>query len=523
MGEPVKVRFLSRQFIATNASLPVGMTASVKRMSWHYLGGPEDAEISVSGGEHNLMDLRDLLRCMVEVYDDNGAAVWWGYVHRIEIPRGEVCLVLDLEQMANRLKVAYTLVQQGDNSMGTRADTPWYEQAYSIERFGIKELIESGTDMNMVAANAMGQRKLSEMAWPTEYVDSNSLKEARLFCQGYWQSLGWRYAPVPTQLIQAFETIGGGRLAVQGDVRAAQSFDVVGNINLREIGVYVRKVGSPGDLTLSICENADDPDTPDVNEFDTVPGTSLSSVTVSGLLIGADWAWVKGTLSANYGLEKGKSYWLQVNASAGDANNYYEFATDTNQGYGAGVMVVYRNNVWTGEGADMPFRLYTDLLVETTVQIQSLINAYGQFLRHVRVEAASGITSESYRSGDTTALTEIEAHLETGTSDYKRLIARVNRDRTVDIIKQQDKTSYQIEMHDDGKLYTLTGAPLDLSNNPVGKWVSTRPISMSANPSGGYAMAEAMFVDRVEWDDSGRIRLTPANWRNPYAVRAQNG
>lgn len=519
-------KFLGKDLLS-DAPLPVGMTAAVKRMSWNYLGGAEEAEISIIGGEANLMELRDFLRNGVEVFDDNGAPLWWGYVHRIEIPRGQVTLVLDLEQMANRLKVAYTLVEQGGTSMGTRADTAWYENQFSIERFGIKELIESGTDMNIVAASKLAGRKITEMAWPTEYVDSNAMNEARFFCAGYWQTLGWRYAPVPTQLIQSYQTIGTGRVSVQSTVKAAQSFDVVGDINLREIAVYLRKVGNPGDLTLSICDNVDNPATPDVNEFDKEPGANLASVTVSGALIGTSWAWVKGTLSANYALQKGKSYWLELSASAGDANNYYELATDTNMGYRAGVMVVYKDvagtSKWVAENADLPFRLYTDLLVETTIQIQNMINAYGQFLGAVRVERPSAITSESYRSGDTQAITEIEAHLETGTDQMTRLIARVNRDRTVDIVWQEDKNAFQIEMHDDGNLYSLTGAPLDLSNNPVGKWVSTRPVSQSANPIGGYAMAEIMFVDRVEWDESEKLRLTPANWRNPYAVRAQNG
>ena len=55
----------------------------------------------------------------------------------------------------------------------------------------------------------------------------------------------------------------------------------------------------------------------------------------------------------------------------------------------------------------MPFRLYSNDMVETSQQIQSLLTAYGQF-SHIYVDVNSGVNAESYCGGDTDAKVEIE-------------------------------------------------------------------------------------------------------------------
>lgn len=511
----MKVKFLGKD-LHTDAPLPVGLQARVERMAWAALGGPIEAELLVDGLDKHMLELRDFLRYGVEIYDDHGEAIWWGFVDRVEVPKGNTTLVLDLGQVFNQVAIAYTLVATGNETQGVRATTSWQADATSIDRYGYKELLYTGSDLSVEAALLLAKRKVQELAYPPEIaLIKQGSRSAKLHLSGYWSTLAWRYAYVSTHQALSFETIGKENRVLGGGAKLAQSFDTSTAFGLREIAVYLRRVGTPGGLTISIHEN--------VANVDREPGTQLASAVVDESAVNEAYGFVKATLATTLQLQPGASYWLQVSCNSGDASNYYEFALDPAQGYKAGVLVASSGSGWSAVGSDMPFKLYSDLPVQTSQQVQNLITSYGQFLEHVRIPVGSGVITESFRSGDTLAISEIEAHLETGTSDYKRMLAWVNKDRSVDITVQGEPTAATIQIRDDGVLYFQTGGKIDLPYRAAGKWIDTRPISHSANSSSATAQMQAMFCERIEMDADGGYELIPANYYNPNAVRVLDG
>jgi hypothetical protein len=511
----MNVRFTQKDLV-----LPYHLSSDMKviceRYSWKENGGPHEATLSVTGLKKNMADLLFLLRNGVEIYNDEGAPLWWGYVSRVEVPQDQVSIVVDLDEMANKVAVAYTLVNLGGSSSGVRRTTNWMSDVSSVYKYGIKELLESGTDLNTVAANALANRRLNEVKVPGGYILSKSSQDqaVMLSCKGWWQSASWRYAKVSTKLALSFETIGGSAYALH-DARPklAESFTPSSNLNVQELGVYVRKAGNPGDLTVTIHS---------VGET-FIPGGSLGSATIASGLISGSGAWLTGMLGSPLELTAGTTYFLVVSGANLDTSNYYIFNLDPAHGYGDGIALNQMNNVWSQLPEDLPFRIYVNELVETTQQIQNLLTSYCQFTGAVFVENRSGIYSESYRNGDTTTLEELEALLEVGTAQYHRLIARVNLDRSVHIWEQPEEGTELVEMRSDGKLYYRGKGPIEDSRNPVGTWINTEAVIDRGSSVGTIAGMHAYFCESAEWDKDGRITTYPANWKNPYSVRVQNG
>lgn len=87
----------------------------VEELTWHAVGGPDTARLRADFSAQPLADpahwfgrgLLDLLRCPLQVLDETGMPAWWGYVSRLEIIWQGVSVAWDLDQLANRVGVAY--------------------------------------------------------------------------------------------------------------------------------------------------------------------------------------------------------------------------------------------------------------------------------------------------------------------------------------------------------------------------------------------------------------------------------
>jgi hypothetical protein len=514
----MKVRLIGKDY-RNNIPLPKDMKLECERYSWHVFGGPEEAEIRVTGLKQNLPDLLFILRNGIVIEDDNSEPLWWGYVNRVEIPIDKVRIVADLEEMYNKIAIAYTLVNLGGSSTGTRRTTDWKSDQLSIEQYGIRELLDTGTDMNIIAADAYATRKLQDMKVPKAYILNGSGGEsgAILGCKGWWQSTSWRYAYIPTKLALAFQTIGSIQIAFTATdiVKLAEGFTPRSNLNVLELGAYYKRIGNPGPMTLSICLNPDN----------ITPGEALGSVTIQPPDIKNKPAWNKGALSSSVQLDAGKNYFFVISATDVNTSNYYVLNLDGNQGYGDGVAVKQVGSAWSSIPQDIPFRIYVSELVETIQQVQNLLTSYGQFLKNIVCETGSGISTESYRSGDTTAKDELEALMDIGTSAYTRILSRVEMDRSVRLWAEPTgiTANHMYEIHSDGKLYFRGGGPIDQHMNPVGSWINTEKVIDRAKYFGAVADAQAFFCERAECDKNGIITTYPGNWHNPNAVRVQNG
>jgi hypothetical protein len=506
--------------------VPSGVKVSVERYSRAAVGGCKSALLVARGPRDDLYDFLNWLRVRVLITNPHGARRWWGYVARVEVYDGRIRATADLDTLANRVATAYTTVGLGESTVGVRGTTDWAEDRTSIDALGIRELLDSRGGTSAEHAVASRDRILAHRRFPTVYFERSEGDDdlrAEITCRGWWSTLQWQYARVPTRLALGFETYGGLTQSIGEDhdddldnvIALGQTFDVGSAINLQEIEIYVRRVGTPPEvLKLAIHEN------PDESE----PGASLASVDLQPAEIGEVNGWVKGTLSAPLALAAGSTYFLVVSTTGVDRDNHYILPLDANMGYGAGVLKEKVGSTWDdGPAGDLPFRIYANDLVETTQQLRSLITDFGQFLRHIRLDIASGIYTESYRNGDSDAQFEIEELLEIGTSTNRRMFADVDEERNVRIW-EQPASSDAILMGADGLFRWRTNAPIEQDACPAGVWVMPSNIVPSNVDLTlllglqGYLLEESEYVVAED-----ALRFTPANIEDPWDLGVRDG
>lgn len=133
---------------------------------------------------------------------------------------------------------------------------------------------------------------------------------------------------------------------------AAQSFIPSATNTIAKVVVYMKKIGSPNDLTIKI-----------VSDNNGVPSkTVLASGSINSSNITGSYAWIEGSLSSNPTLNAGQKYWLILIANV-NASKYYYWGLDTGNGY-ANNIGMYSNNwnastpVWTAAGGDFNFQIY---------------------------------------------------------------------------------------------------------------------------------------------------------------------
>lgn len=165
---------------------------AAKRWSDSERGGPDAASIEVSGGLERLAEVRGWLGFGVEIVGDGGAPLWWGFVNEVEIRDGASALSLSLQDLANRVAVAYTVV--GATGANDRQTTAWASDAGSVTRFGTKEALLSLSDTTLEAAEALRTQALKTRAWPQPRITPDgSAPGATLSCAGWWRRLEWSY------------------------------------------------------------------------------------------------------------------------------------------------------------------------------------------------------------------------------------------------------------------------------------------------------------------------------------------
>ena len=511
--DALKVRFLQRN-LTIEQVLPAGLSVEVGRYSKTVFGGCDKAELEITGDPTDQFEFLNYLRDGIEIFDENGNEVWWGFVQRVEISHGEVQITADLDEMSNKIALAYNLISAGGNTVGVRRTTSWITDADSIAKFGTKELLESGGSMNAVEAVSMATRLRNEVSFPRVYVTSGGSKpKVRLECLGWWHTLGWRYCNVPTELALSFQTIGGGSIALMDGVRIAQSFTATSDINLAEVAIHVRKVGGAGDISIALCGT----------DSAGLPGDSIRSGSINAADISTIADWIKAAFSEPVILVPGKLYFLTIESAWSTESSYQVITLDPNNGYGGGKFFEFVEDAWVESEKDMPFRLYNNVLTETSQQLQNYLTDSGQFFSKVHIHDRSGLYAESYRNGDTTALTEAEDMLEIGTANYLRMLARVNADRSVEVWEQpEEPITPAIEIRADNRLYYRTGTPVGEHFDPTGRWISIEPIVLGVLQNTNLLGMKNFFCDSMEWSESG-LQLRPANWKNPYNLRITNG
>jgi len=281
--------------------------------------------------------------------------------------------------------------------------------------------------------------------------------------------------------------------------------------NAYSIKLLAAKVGAPSDnLTVTLCaDNAG------------VPGTVLATVSVAGSVLTTSSAWVTFALSSYVALALSTTYWLVAQRSgSNDPANYYTVGVDEALGYPRGALLLWDGSAWVmrSPDADMAFEIAG--VEETTVQIARIETDEAQFCIGTTVDNLSGVYTSPYRDGDSTARTEIEALLLRGTTNARRLLAEITRDRYVRVYEEPAPTDANIKLFldSDGKLTVPLTGPLTSDELPVGRWCGLIDLPASFD-QGLLASPSPFFIESAEFDVTAQQwRVTPRNAQDVWSI-----
>jgi hypothetical protein len=443
-----------------------------------------------------LYELATRLRAPVAIYDPWGLRVWWGYVNRVEIGGQAYTWGVMLDDVFNLAQVAYSYTAPGSEA-AERRTTAAASDATSQAVYGVKETLLNGGDQSDVSAVQLRDTQLALHKIPQGVVEFSSSEQAAVIeCKGWWHTLGWRMASWPSVAALTFSTNTADQAIgdAAGSTRGMQQFTVGSQaINVLSVEVYLRKSGAPADnLTVEIFALAAGVPT----------GSALTSGTLAGGSITTSNAWVSVAVT-EVELAADTLYGLVVRRSgANDAANYYIWRLDTGLGYAGGAFRLWNGSAWVARGtdADGTFRILVNNQVLGGTQMRDLTTTYGQFVTEQVWEVSASATPAlaSYRDGDTTARTEIELLMAAGTTNLRRVLARIDAERRVIWSEEPANTNVQYLLHRDGRLTRTSGGEVLPYAPTVGVWVRLADVPKTADGS-GLIDASLQYMNAAEW------------------------
>lgn len=500
----MRVIFYGRDFsMITQPALEIW----VDGLKWSDVGGAEFATLKTRGQDADLYQLSSLMRAPVEIFDDFGLCVWWGYLNEVSVAGPAYTWTVQMDTMYNQVKTAYSYAEPGTQTISERRTTAAAIDATSQAIYGVKEALLNGGTLSDAAAEQHRDTALLTHANPQGAVTfGGGENEATLVCNGWWSTLGWRMAVWPSVLGLSFETNNADQNIgdAAGSTRGMQQITVGSQaINVLSAQVYLRKSGSPADnLTVEIYE---------LDGSGNPTGSALTSGTLAGGSITTSDAWVGVTLTEAE-LAANTQYGLVVRRSgANDGSNYYIWRVDTGLGYTDGAFKLWNGSAWVARGtdADGTLRVYVNNKVLSGTQVKEMVTTYGQFITAQIFEVAisSTLALSSYRDGDTTAREEIEALMAAGTTNGRRILARVDQARRIIWSEEPAPTSIGYHLKRDGQLFgAASGAAVRAYLPPVGVWVLLADMPGTADVS-RLIDASKQYMRAAEWArDKG---LTP--------------
>lgn len=501
----MNVRLYRRNF--SDLAVQPDVIFTVDRYVHSTMGGPKTATIQASGKLEALFELVNHLREPIEIINDKGDCVWWGYISDLFINTDIGSYGVDLETMTNHVAVAY-------NDQDVRYTTPWSGDADSMAEYGIKELLLSRSDVT--EANALQTRDVtlanSKHPIPVLKFSRGAEGTATINCIGWLNTLEWQYYQNLTGK-EGYEEVGQGGREIGEDDRPklAQSFKISSDTawDATSIWLHVWYQGDniPTTENLIVSLKADNSG---------VPGTTLASCSLAPSNFSERSEWVEFVMSNAVTLQPSTTYWIHVEkAGAIQLEKYYVVDTNLDAGYPRGVLYLYNTNLgswgqdiylWWG---DLLFLVVGD--VGTTDQISTLVSSCGQFFEDVMIEDVSGLTSNPYRDGDTAGLYELEKLLNAGTSTDRRLLCEVTRNRYLRVYEEPAKPDKAIDSYAlsrDGQLLTAALTPIDTSLCPVGIWCHLHDVIPASVDLSLIADPTLFLIEEAAYDvQKGRYEI----------------
>lgn len=151
------------------------------------VGGPEAAEVEVSGPADAVWQITQWLQHRVLIRNGNGTLCWWGFIERATVGMGQAQIGGTLEGMANRIQVAYTF--EGVTGSQERETTAWAQVDRSVYDYGRFEERLSLADVNQAEAETKRGTALARRAFPLPVTELNENPGGYLTCRGWWTTL----------------------------------------------------------------------------------------------------------------------------------------------------------------------------------------------------------------------------------------------------------------------------------------------------------------------------------------------
>jgi hypothetical protein len=473
--------------------------------SWDAEGGPKEATILARGRSDELFKLVNYLRGGVEILNDAGECVWWGYLPKVDIAAGRFRFGVDVAKMSNRAAVAY--IDQSE-----RKTTEWSADAASVAEFGTKEILLSRADATTADALGMRDTYLAHARRPgsTLRFAQPQEGEAIITCRGWLETLDWIYYANLTGK-ESYEVSGDGGREIGEDDRPilGQSFQLAAATAWTANAIWLKPwwqgEEQPAD-NLVVTLRSDSGGN---------PGAVLASGLVAGGSLGQYAEWTEFTLDTAVTLQPATTYWIHVARSgAVDADAYYMVDTNLDAGYPRGLVKLWNTNLgaWVidiGWWGDLLFRVVG--VQESTAQIATLVATCGQFLTGTQIETPSGVTSNPYRDGDTGGLYELRKLLAAGTSNQRRLLAEVTRARQLRVYEEPAQPASPADtlgIDATGKLTAAKQTAYDDSLCPVGVWCHLVDVVPASVDFSLLADPTVFFIEEASYDPaSGAYRV----------------
>jgi hypothetical protein len=480
-----------------------GLTFDVDSFRHSVKGGPEQATVTARGDARSRRELVNYLGYPVEILDrETGAPCWWGYLNEATTVDGAIERGASLSDMANKIAVAYV------DSGGARQTTAWHEDiAISELRYGIKERLEHMTSANTTQAYALRDQTYDYFRFPIPILrDARGSEErATLGLKGWYQTLDWRYYAATEDVIESTDdwanvvtfAIGGGTSGSDVDT-LSRTFTTTESFLADRI--YISANSGPWhpnnkDTTVRIrVYNPADPQNPN--------GTILASHTQAAQFLQWGTAQTEYILDTPYQFAANTTYWLQFHCAA--------------EGWPA--YVVVNGN---GELNQVGFEFFYKIkgTREHTVLIQDALTYNNQFVVTASVENEAGIQRTAYRDGDETVMAVVDQLLGCGTTNNRRLLGMVMRDRVLRIFEEPTGTALTAPyvLKKDGVLrFQVGGEPVPPWVSPCAAWCAVDgeepPLSATPNPD-----LSAFLIDAAEFRmEDGVWTIEPRGVIPPY-------
>jgi hypothetical protein len=178
--------------IRDRAGIPFVLPASLSLRPLRYRtdaqGGHVFATLRADADSLALWRLIGWLRYRVEIHDDLGTPVWWGYIHSVDVSTGGVGVGISLDSMANRVACIWS----NDDTGGT---TTFAEDTTSTDVYGDKELLISASGVTEAAAEQRRDWELARRKYPSPILSPglNDIQFAVIECRGWIESTAWTY------------------------------------------------------------------------------------------------------------------------------------------------------------------------------------------------------------------------------------------------------------------------------------------------------------------------------------------